>query len=133
MSGKSRKIVIILAVVAVVIAVMMAGTGWISSRAYFRTSARLHSALPAELQTKYGEELEYTIDKFWKCYEEGICSRNDMTDVMDYMQRLITSGEISDSDIFEFLGFVSRIYTDRLDDHHRDEIRRMEEERESGQ
>ena len=87
--------------------------------------------MPADLQTKYGEELKYTVDKFWKCYEKDICSRNDMTDVMDYMKRLTGSGGITDSDIFEFIGFVSRLYTDRLDHHHREDIRKMEEERQS--
>ncbi len=131
MSGKAKKTLVIGAAAVVLIAGLMAGKGFISSRAYFRAAGRLSSSMPADLQAKYGEELKYTVDKFWKCYEEEICSRNDMTDVMDYMKRLTSSGSITDSDIFDFIGFVSRLYTDRLDSHHREEIRRMEEERQS--
>ena len=133
MSVKGRNTIIIGAAVIVVIVALVAGSGWISSRSYYRAAGRLSSSMPADLQTKYGEELTYTVDKFWNCYKEDICSRNDMTDIMDRMKRLTSVGEITDSDIFEFIGFVSRLYTDRLDDHHRENIRKMEEEREAGQ
>jgi hypothetical protein len=119
------------AAAVLIIAALMAGKGWISSRAYFRAAGRLSSSMPANLQAKYGGELKDTVDKFWKCYDEDICSRNDMTDVMDHMKRLTGSGGITDSDIFEFIGFVSRIYTDRLNDYHMETIRKMEEERQS--
>jgi hypothetical protein len=131
MSGKTRKAVIIGAVAVVIIAALVAGRGWISSRSYFRTAGRLSSSMPPALQTKYGEELKDTVDKFWHCYEKEICSRNDMTDVMDYMKRLIAEGDITDSDIFEFLGFTTRLYTDRVDVYHRETIRKNEEENQS--
>jgi hypothetical protein len=131
MSGKTKKTLIFGAAAVLIIAALMAGKGWISSRAYFRAAGRLSSSMPADLQAKYGEDLKYTVDKFWKCYDEDICSRNDMTDVMDHMKRLTGSGGITNSDIFEFIGFVSRIYTDRLDDYHRETIRKMEEESQS--
>ncbi len=131
MSVKYRNAVIIGAAVIVVIVALVAGRGWISSRSYYRAADRLSSSMPADLQARYGEELKYTVDKFWNCYKEDICSRNDMTDVMDRMKRLTSGGEITDSDVFEFIGFVSRLYTDRLDDHHRESIRRMEEENQS--
>ncbi len=56
-----------------------------------------------------------------------------MTDVMDEMKRLTSGGEITDSDIFKFIGFVSRLYTDRLDEYHRADIRRMEEKNRQNQ
>ncbi len=130
MSVKGRNAIIIGAAVVVIVA-LVAGRGWISSRSYYRAAGRLSSSMPADLQAKYGEELKYTVDKFWNCYKEDICSRNDMTDVMDRMKRLTSGDEITDSDIFEFIGFVSRLYTDRLDDYHRESIRRMEEENQS--
>jgi len=133
MSSRTRKTLIIGTGIVVLIAVLVAGKEWISSRSYFRTANSLSSSMPADLQAKYGEELKYTIDKFWNCYEEKICSRNDMTDVMDGMKRLTAGSEITDSDIFEFIGFVSRIYTDRLDDHHRESIRKMEEDRQANE
>lgn len=132
MSVKGRYAIIVGAAVVVIVA-LMAGRGWISSRSYYRAADRLSSSMPADLQAKYGEELKYTIDKFWNCYEEDICSRNDMTDVMDEMKRLPSGGEITDSDIFKFIGFVSRLYTDRLDKYHRADIRRMEEKNQQNQ
>jgi hypothetical protein len=133
MSGKGKKGLIIVAAAVVVIAALIAGKGYISSRAYFRAADRLSSTLPADLQAKYGGELKDTTDKFWNCYEQEICSRNDMTDVMDYMKRLTAKGDISDMEIFEFIGFVSRIYTDRLDAYHRKTIKEMEEKNQQDQ
>jgi hypothetical protein len=129
MSGKKKRLLIAAAAAVVIITALIAGRGWIASRTYFRTADRLADNLPLDLKTKYGEELKYTVDKFWSCYSEGICSRNDMTDVMDRMRQLASSREVTDSEIFDFIGFVSRLYTDRLDDRHRESIRRMEEER----
>ena len=126
---KAKKALIAVAVLIVVVTGLLAARGWISSRSYFRTAGRLHSSMPPELREKYGEELEYTIDKFWSCYDEGICSRNDMTDVMDRMKQLISGGEITDMDVFDLIGFVSRLYTDRFEGHHQEEIQRMEHER----
>lgn len=133
MSGKTKKAMIIVAAAVVVLAALIAGRGYISSRAYVRAADRLSSSLPADLQAKYGGELNDALDKFWNCYAREICSRNDMTDVMDYMKRLTASGDISDSDIFKFLGFVTRLYTDRLDVYHRETIRKMEEENQQDQ
>jgi len=131
MSVKRRNIIIIGTAAVIVITALAAGRGWIASRSYYRYAGRLTSSIPVDLRTKYGDELKYTVDKFWDCYEEDICSRNDVTDVMDEMQRLTSGGEMTDLDVFEFIGFVSRLYTDRLDVHHRESIRRMEEERQS--
>jgi hypothetical protein len=132
MSVKSRNAIIIGAAVLLIIVVLVAGRGWIASRSYYRYADRLYSSMPADLQAKYGEELEYTTEKLWDCYREGICSRNDVTDVMDEMQRITSRSEVTDSDIFDFIGYVSRLYSDRLDDYHRESIRRMEEQNQDG-
>jgi hypothetical protein len=129
MSMKVRNVIITGAVLLVVLVLLVAGRGWISSWSYRRAAETLHRRMPADLQAKYGGDLQYTLDKFWSCFEEGICSRNDMTDVMDRMKRLSASDEIEDMDVFEFIDFVSRIYTDRLDVYHRESIERMERER----
>lgn len=122
-----NRIIIGIAAVAVVVAVaLVAGGSWISSLSYRRAGDRLVGRLPEKLGAKYGEELRYTLDKFWSCYHSDICSRNDMTDVMDRMRSLSASGEITDQQIFEFIGFVSRLYTDRFEDRHRRQL--MEEQ-----
>ncbi|MDD3642459.1 MAG: hypothetical protein PHQ19_03240 [Candidatus Krumholzibacteria bacterium] len=122
-----RKRILIAAAAAVVAAaaLLVAGGGWISSLSYRRAGDRLAGRLPETLAAKYGGELRYTLDKFWSCYRSGICSRNDMTDVMDRMRALSSEAEITDRQIFEFIGFVSRLYTDRFEERH---LRQMEEE-----
>ena len=117
---KRKRITLAIAAAAVAIIVLLvAGGDWISSLSYRRAGGRLAARLPSRLAEKYGEELRYTLDKFWNCYRSGICSRNDMTDVMDRMRRLSGADEPTDEEIFDFIGFVSRLYTDRFEDHHR--------------
>jgi len=120
MTGRKTLIAAVAAIV--IIGLVFAGRGWISSMSYRREAGKLSSRLPAELRAKYGEELEYTLDKFWQCYDADICSRNDMTDVMDRMRRLSSDSGIEDGEIFDFIEFVSSIYTRRIEDHHREQL-----------
>jgi hypothetical protein len=96
---------------------LLIARGWISGYTYRRAGDRLASKLSPDLQSKYGKELDYTLDKFWQCYEREICNRNDMTDVMYRMRELGSMPEITDMDIFEFIGFVSGLYSDRIEKH----------------
>lgn len=119
----SRKALVAAVAALVVIVLIFTGRGWIASLSYHRAADRLSSRLPQELRAKYGGELEYTLDKFWECYDADICSRNDMTDVMDRMRRLSSGTEIDDGRIFDFIEFVSSIYTRRIEEHHREQLR----------
>lgn len=119
----NRKILIITAVFVVVAAgtVLFVLRGNISSRVYHNEGKALSEALSPKLADKYGEELKYTLDKFWSCYEDGIVSQNDMTDVVDRMRELRAGSEIKDLDVFYFIGYVSRIYVDGIKERHREQ------------
>lgn len=119
---RNRTFAAVAAALIVVAILLFAGRGWISSLSYRRAGDRLAERLPGQLGAKYGGELRYTLDKFWSCYRSGTCSRNDMTDVMDRMRALSSGGEITDQQVFEFIGFVSRLYTDRFEELHRRQL-----------
>ena len=105
------------AIVLIVILLLMRET--VSKKVYMGTGGAVAQRLGPELREKYGQELDYTLDKFWSCYESKIVSQNDLNDVMDRMRRLKEKDTVDDEDIFTFIGFVSRTYTDALHDHHR--------------
>jgi hypothetical protein len=126
---RNGKILAIVAAVVVIAILLVAGKGWISSLSYRRAGDRLEGRLSPKLHDKYGEELRYTLDKFWSCYRSGTCSRNDMTDVMDRMRALASGDEITDAQVFDFIGFVSRLYTDRFEELHE---RQLQEGRSGG-
>lgn len=118
---RRRRAVLYIAVGAaiVVIAALLLMRASVSKRVYTGTGEELARRLPPKLQEKYEEELRYTLDKFWSCYEGDIVSQNDLNDVMDRMRHLKENDTIEEEDIFNFIGFVSRIYTDALHEHHR--------------
>ncbi|MCU0640252.1 MAG: hypothetical protein MUF59_10355 [Candidatus Krumholzibacteria bacterium] len=125
---KNGKIAIILAAVAVVaVAAVFLLRGSIGSRVYEKEAKALSKALPTNLALKYGEELDYTLDKFWSCYEDGIVSQNDMTDVMDRLRELKAKSRITDLDVFQFIGFVSRLYTDGINRRHQEKVQEENE------
>ncbi|UCF04275.1 MAG: hypothetical protein JSV33_10010 [bacterium] len=117
-----RTVGIIAGIAVVATVVLLLSRGWISKRIYFSASRRLTERLTPELKDKYEEELTYTLNKFWSVYDKGMISQNDMTDVMDKMKRLIEKESIEDEDIFNFGGYVSRIYADALQKHHQEQL-----------
>jgi tRNA C32,U32 (ribose-2'-O)-methylase TrmJ len=119
MRRKQLTTVIVLIVVAAAVMTMILSRGWISKRVYMRAGRRLAERLSPEHRAKYEKELEYTLDKFWSCYKQGIISQNDLTDVMDRMKRLGNKEKVEKKEIFEFIGYVSRIYTDAMLESHR--------------
>jgi len=109
------------AATAIVVAAVLFALGreLIPSLSYRRAGDRVAAKMSSALRVKYGDELRYTLDKFWSCYRGGACSRNDMTDVMDRLRLLGERDTITDREIFELIGFISRIYSDRFDERHR--------------
>lgn len=125
---KNGKVAVILAAVAIVaVAAVFLLRGSIGSRVYEKEAKALSKALPANLALKYGEELDYTLDKFWSCYKDGIVSQNDMTDVMDRLRELKAKSKITDLDVFQFIGFVSRLYTDGINRRHQEKAQKENE------
>ena len=117
-----RTLIITVAIAIVGIGIMIAFRSTIGGSVYNKEVASLSSVLPSEISTKYGNELTYTMDKFWSCYSDEIVSQNDMTDVMQRLRDLRSKPEIKDLDVFKFIGYVSRIYTDAMNEKHQKAI-----------
>ena len=117
---RKRMIALILVSAVVVIAVfLLLSKGWLAESLYRSAGKRIDEKLNERLSEKYSADLNYTLDKFWEFYEKGIVNRNDLTDVVDKMKRLAERKEIKDREIFDFITYVSRIYTDAMHEYHK--------------
>ena len=117
---KKRMIALILAAAVVVIVLLLfLSKGWLAENLYRSAGGRVDEKLNERLSEKYSADLNYTLDKFWEFYEKGIVNRNDLTDVVDKMKQLAEREEIKDREIFDFITYVSRIYTDAMHDYHK--------------
>jgi hypothetical protein len=111
-------ITIIAVIVLALVLTIVLSRGWLRESIYRKSGERLAGSLSPELQAKYMTDLVYTLDKFWEFYEKGIVSQNDLTDVMDKMNYLTGKDTIRDRDIFDFISYVSRMYTDAMNRYH---------------
>jgi hypothetical protein len=98
----------------VVVAFLVLSRDAISKRMFMRSGRQLEEKLDPTLRKKYGGDLQYTLQTFWKFYERGLLSRNDVNDVSDKMKILRTRPTIEDREIFDFIGYVSRLYTEAM-------------------
>ena len=114
---------VIAAIVIALFLVLLLSRGWIKESIYRKNGERLAENLSSELQAKYMADLVYTLDKFWEFYEKGIVGQNDLTDVMDKMNYLTGKDAIRDREIFDFISYVSRIYTDAMNRYHEDQYK----------
>lgn len=116
---RSRMIALISLVAVVVIVVALYLTkGWLTESLYRSAGRRLDEKLNERLSEKYSADLNYTLDKFWDFYEKGIVNQNDLTDVVEKMRQLTEREEIKDREIFDFITYVSRLYTDAMHEYH---------------
>ena len=120
---KRWMIPLIAAVVLIIVIVLVLSGGRIRESIYRRNSEKLAERLSPELQSKYMTDYVYTMEKFWEFYEKGIVGQNDMTDVMDKLNYLAGKEEIRDREIFDFITYVSRIYTDAMNRYHEEQLR----------
>ena len=117
---RNRMIVLVIALVLIVIiALLFISRGWLAERLYRAAGNRLDDKLSPKLKEKYGADLHYSLDKFWDFYERGIVDQNDLADVVDKMRRLAERDERKDREIFDFIAYVSRIYTDAMHEYHK--------------
>jgi hypothetical protein len=115
MNRKRLVIAIAAAILAAAIVVMLfSSRQWIAHRSYERTGAGLASRLTDAQEKKYGKDLRYTLDKFWEFYEKGLVSRNDLNDVVEKTRSLRAKKEITDMDVFDYIGYVSELYTEAM-------------------
>ncbi len=117
MKKKWAILIVTIVVIAVVLAVVLS-RGRIKENIYRTSGERLAEKLSPELQAKYMNDLVYTLDKFWEFYDKEIVNQNDLTDVMEKMNYLRGKETIRDRDIFDFISYVSRIYTDAMNKYH---------------
>ncbi len=115
-----RTVIVIVILVVAATAALFILRGNIPKQIYYGQGRRITSSLKPAIEEKYREDLRYTLDKFWSCYEAEIVSQNQLTDVMERMKKLDSSGEISDREIFDLIGYISRIYTDEMRRHHKE-------------
>lgn len=116
---KKRWLIPIVAVaVAAAVLVFVLSRGALRERIYRKSCERLAERLSPELKAKYMNDYVYTLDKFWEFYEKGIVNQNDLTDVMERMSDLRDKGNVLDRDIFDFISYVSGIYTNAMNRYH---------------
>ena len=123
-----RTVIVILILVVAASAALFVIRGNIPKQIYYGQGRKITSSLDPKIEEKYREDFRYTLDKFWSCYESGIVSQKDLTDVMERMKKLGSTGEISDGEIFDLIGYISRIYTDEMRRHHKETIETSEHE-----
>ena len=114
MNRKNITAIAVIVIVCLAVALFVSSRGWIAKKLYDRTGRNIASRLTQKQREKYAEELAYTLEKFWSCYEKDIVTQNDLTDVMEQMKRLEQKKEFEDMEVFEFIGYVSRAYTDAI-------------------
>ena len=110
----NRKIIIIVAVFIVAVVTIYFFREGIAERRFKSKADKLARKIPEKYREAYEEEFHYNINKFWSAYENGLVSKNDLIDVTDYIDDLNRKEELSRKEVFDFLDYVSRIYTDGI-------------------
>jgi hypothetical protein len=95
-------------------AILVVSKDRIAHQSYQRTGRSLEAKLTPGLAEKYASELRYTLDKFWEFYEKGLISQNDLNDVMEKMRSLRAKKKLTETEIFDFLKYVSTLYTEAM-------------------
>jgi hypothetical protein len=103
-----------LAVVAALVVVLVSSRQWIAHASYRRAGAGLAARFNPTQEKKYGPDLRYTLDKFWEFYDKGLVSRNDLNDVVEKTRSLREKKDLTDMDIFDYIGYVSGLYTEAM-------------------
>jgi len=101
-------------VVAALVTTLVSSRQWIARRSYERAGAGLAARFTEAQAKKYGTDLRYTLDKFWEFYEKDLVSQNDLNDVMEKTKSLRAKKDLSDMDIFDYIGYVSGLYTEAM-------------------
>ena len=120
MQRKKAIMLIVAAAIVVIAALLVLSRGWLAESLYRSAGNRIDEKLNERLSEKYSADLNYTLDKFWEFYERGIVNQNDLADVVDKMKKLADREEIKDREIFDFITYVSRIYTEAMHEYHKD-------------
>lgn len=103
-----------LVALAAVVAIIAVSRERIAHRSYARSGSSLIAKLSAAQEKKYGPDLRYTLEKFWKFYDKKLVSQNDLNDVMDKTRALRAKKDITDMEIFDYITYVSTLYTEAM-------------------
>ena len=103
-----------LAALAAIITILVSSREWIAHETFVRSGKSLVAKFNSAQEKKYAADLRYTLDKFWEFYDKGLVSRNDLNDVMDKMRSLRAKNELAEADIFDFIAYVSMLYTEAM-------------------
>ena len=108
--NRRRFLIAIAAVVvaAALIATLVSSRQWIAHTSYRRAGAGLAARLNPTQEKKYGNDLRYTLDKFWEFYEKDLVSQNDLNDVMEKTKSLRAKKDVTDMDIFDYIRLRER-------------------------
>ncbi len=120
---KNRKVAIAISVLialVVVVSLLVASRHWIAHQSFLAAGRGLTAKLTPKQKEKYASDLAYTLNTFWKFYDKGLISRNDLNDVVEKMSVLRSKKEVTDMDVFDFIGYVSRLYTEAMHRHQND-------------
>jgi malic enzyme len=101
-------------VVAALIATLVSSRQWIAHRSYLRSGSGLAARFTPAQEKKYGTELRYTLNKFWEFYEKGLVSQNDLNDVVEKTKSLRAKKDLTNMDIFDYIGYVSGLYAEAM-------------------
>jgi len=114
--NRRNLVIAIAALVALVaiITIFVSSREWIAHETFARSGKRLAAKFNAAQEKKYATDMRYTLEKFWEFYDKGLVSRNDLNDVMDKMRSLSAKNELAESDIFDFIAYVSMLYTEAM-------------------
>lgn len=103
--------------------------GVLPKMVFMRKGDKLAEKIPPEFVEYYSDELRYTLDRFWACYEEGIVSKNDLNDVVERLDALNRKDDVTKSEIFQYIGYVSGLYSEAITERDARISREKEAER----
>jgi len=109
-------------IVTTTIVVALVSRQWTVKHVYFKYANKIVYRMNPDQKAKYYEDFDYTVKKFWRLYRKGVMTRNDLNDVVWKMKRLSRKQELKNMDLFDFIGYVSRLYTDALNKLHREQL-----------
>jgi len=106
-----KRLIIILGIAISTIVILFLLKEVISKQIYMRQVNELAEKVPTDKPINYREDLLYTMKKFWASYKQEIITQNDLNEVMDHVKALNRKETVSGAEIFNFINYVSDIYT----------------------
>lgn len=109
----NKKLIMMIAAALSVLLVLFIFKGFISKQIYMMQVNELADKVPAPADDRinYKEDLRYTMNKLWSSRQEKIITQNDLNEVLDRLKALNRKENVTEKEIFDFIDYVSNIYT----------------------